>query len=1203
MLNTNKSKSGIVATVLIGAAMLFCFSMAALAQTATGGLRGVITDASGAALPGATVTARNVATSVETKTTATGEGVYSIPRILPGKYYVAVEAPGFKKTEVTDIEVSIGKDAVIDVKLEAGAITEVVTVTGGSEALVEKDTVQISTTVSEKKINELPYTPGTGGGLDQLALLTPGATTGFGNVNANGVQISVNGNRSRSTNFTIDGVDNNDLSIGGPVFFIRNNELVSELQVVTNNFSAEYGRNQGGIVNYVSKSGGNEYHGVGTYDRLDNKHFNSLSNLERRNGDKNPVQNFSNIFSYAVGGPVIKNKVFFFTTGFFQRNPGSTIFRSTSYAPTPAGIQALKQAFPNNAAIQYWADFSPFALPLGTVSARTDIAPATLQVGGVTVPLAAPQRTVLQPNPLDEYTVRGDANLGDKHRFWGRYFRQNQPSPNAGAGVSGFTYDIPAFTRQVGGGWTYTASPRLVNEFRFNYSRFFVVFGGGGSGGKGNIPHPDDIDTALTNLNLGAITVGGRSLFSVGPATNLPQGRLVQAYQYTDIVSYTRGNHQLKGGIDFRRLDNTVPFLPAVNGAYTADAAQQLADNKLASLTVALGPANLTYNEFDKYYFFQDDWRVRPNLTLNLGVRYENTGQPINLLNDITTARESDPQQAFFRQDIPLEARVVPRIPTDSNNWAPRIGFVYSPNNRDGLLGRLFGENKTTIRGGYSIAYDAAFYNLLLNISTSAPTVFLNTASTAVNPALNIGIPDAVPTGDKVRSLALQQGLISFRTLDPRLLNRTIPDPKFAAPYTQQWSLGVQRELFRNNVFEVRYVGNKGTKLFQTVNANPFIGNLVNGFTRSFFDLTANSQQTLSFRGFPSLLPANTTPAPNGRLFQAGAIRERINGVSSSYHSLQMRYDGRFRSQWTYGLTYTYSHAIDNSSEVFSFNGGNSVAISQNPLDTTRAERGNSGFDVRNAFTANFLWELPFMREQKGFLGRVAGGWQVNSIIRVQGGRLFTPLHSTSSRNPYEDSVFTQAFFGSVSHFRPFAGNPNAPLDRVAITDTDACVFYGRCNIDPATGNRFAALPAGQNTFIPSPTGFYLLNDLNRTEPVPGVSGKTRPILTPVSPNDVRFIVNGAGAASRFGTPFGNIGRNTFRGDRTENVDLSIFKDFRITERFQLRYRFQMLNAFNHPNFGIPNTISLDTAGTTFFNFQENDGGRRTITMGLRLSF
>src|SRR5262249_31770194 len=149
---------------------------------------------------------------------------------------------------------------------------------------------------------------------------------------------------------------------------------------------------------------------------------------------------------------------------------------------------------------------------------------------------------------------------------------------------------------------------------------------------------------------------------------NLPQGRLVEAYQYSDIISYTIGAHQFKGGIDFRRLDNVSPFLPNVNGAYTAGDAQQLVDNNFQALTIALGPATLTYNEFDKYFFFQDDWRIRPNLTLNLGARYENTGQPINLLNDITTARENDPQQAFWRQDTPFEARVVPRVPTDGNN-------------------------------------------------------------------------------------------------------------------------------------------------------------------------------------------------------------------------------------------------------------------------------------------------------------------------------------------------------------------------------------------------------------------------------------------------------------------------------------------------------------------------------------------------------
>jgi outer membrane receptor protein involved in Fe transport len=1184
------------------------------AQTATGGIRGFVTDASGAAVPNTTVTAKNIATNAEFKITTSGEGLYAISRILPGAYNLSFEASGFRKTEINAVDVSIGKDTVIDAKLEPGTISDVVTVTaGGIEALVEKDSVQISTSFQEKKIQELPIAvPGTAGGLDRLALTAPGVTVGFGNVNGNGVTLSANGNRARSNNFTIDGVDNNDLSIGGPSFFIRNPELISELQVVTSNFSAEYGRNQGAIVNYVSKSGGNNYHGKLIYDRTDNANWNTRTNLEKRqnavnpNVFKRPLQNFSNIFGFAVGGPVMlprfgeggkplvdgRNKLFFFTTGYFQRNPGSVFLQSTGLSPTPAGIALLKSNFPNNQALQYLANFSALALPLGTVSIRPDIAPVNVDIGGVSVPFAAPQRTVLTPNPLNEYTLRMDGNIGEKHRLWGRYFRQKQPLPDAGAGVAGFTYDNPAFGRQLGGGWTWTASSRIVNEFRINYSRFFVLFGGGGSGGPGNIPAIEEIDKALTFMNIGGITAGGRALLNVGPATNLPQGRDVKSYQYTDTLSITMGNHQLKGGFDFRDLDNFAPFLPNVNGAYLFSNLTQLAANTPTNLTVGLGPSNLTYGEFDQYYFFQDDWRVRPNLTFNLGVRYENTGQPINLLNDLTVKREGSSSDAFWRQNLPLAARVVPRVPSDNNNFAPRVGFVYSPKSDSGLMGKLFGDNKTTFRGGYSIAYEASFYNLLLNISTAAPTVFLTTAT-------GLGVPNANPTGDVVRNSAIQAGAISFRTLDPRLLNRTLPNTTFYSPYSQQWSLGIQRELGRN-VFEVRYVATKGTGIFQTINANPFVGNLVNGFSRTYFNPTTNATATQAFPGFASKLGVNVTPqvctdvagtpdnegACNGRLI-AGVqnIRERINGVKSIYHGLQARFDGRFRNQFTYGMSYTYSHAIDNSSEVFSFAGGNSVAISQNPLDLTRAERGNSGFDARHVFTATWLWELPWMKDQKGFLGRVLGGWQVNGILLVQPGRLFTPSQALSSRNPYEDGGFTAAFFGGASHFRPFAGNANAPKDKVGITDVDACIFFGFCGTS-----------GGNPILRPSSTGYYLLNDLN-------TSTAANRVYTSVTPNDVRFIYNGPGAAIRFGTPFGNVGRNTFRGDRNENVDLNLFKTFRITERVNLQYRLQMINAFNHPNFGIPNSINLDNAGTTFFNFQENNGGRRVLSMGLRLSF
>jgi len=841
-----------VLALLITSAALLPWTMSpASAQTTSGGLRGVVVDTNGAVVPGATVVAKNTATNVEYKTTATSEGTYAIPRILPGKYDVSVEAQGFKKADYTGVEVTAGRDTVVDVKLEPGAITETITIAGGSEVLVEKDTVQISATFQTRKIQDLPINI-PGGGLDRIALLVPGVTPGIGaNVNANGTQISANGQRTRSNNFTIDGVDNNDLSIGGPNYFIQNPAVVAEVQVITNNFSAEYGRNQGAIVNYVSKSGGNEYNATLTWEHLDRKNFDTLTNIERRSGQKDPAPNLVNLFGYAVGGPVIKNRVFFFTTGFFRRNPGVLDLRTTALAPTPAGIQALKSAFPNNPAVQYYSDFSAFNLPIGNPQIRPDVAQSTITVGNVTVPMAAPQRFVTRKNSLDEYTLRGDANIAEKHRVWGRWFRQSQPGKDSLADVRGWTGDIPLFTRQLGGGWTWSITSRMVNEFRFNYSRLFVIFGGGNSGGKGQIPHPDDIDKAFTFLNPLFTAANGSSILSVGPATNLPQGRTVESYQFSDNISITSGNHHLKLGVDFRQLENKVPFLPNVNGAFTFGDTQRLANNNPNSLVVALGPATLTYDELDQFYYIQDDWRIRPNFTLNLGLRYENTGQPINLLNKVTSERESDPAKAFWRQNLPLEARVVPAIPTDSNNWAPRFGFVYSPRFASGFLGRLLGENKTTVRGGFGIAYDATFYNLMLNISTAAPTVFLTSAV--------LPVPDANPTGDKVRDSAVRSGLIRFNVFDPRLLTRTTVNPNFVSPYAEQWLFGIQRE-FSKNVFEIRYVGTHGVSLFQTINANPDIGNLVNGFSRNYFDPTTNTTRTLNFPGFSQFLPSGVRP-------------------------------------------------------------------------------------------------------------------------------------------------------------------------------------------------------------------------------------------------------------------------------------------------------------------------------------------------------
>src|SRR5262249_23236284 len=235
-----------------------------------------------------------------------------------------------------------------------------------------------------------------------------------------------------------------------------------------------------------------------------------------------------------------------------------------------------------------------------------------------------------------------------------------------------------------------------------------------------------------------------------------------------------------------------------------------------------------------------------------------------------------------------------------------------------------------------------------------------------------------------------------------------------------------------------------------------------------------------------------------------------------------------------------------------------SVPVSQNPLQLTGIERAYSGFDVPHSFTANFIWTLPFMSSQKGFLGRIVGGWQLNGTARVQNGIRWTPTQPLG-RNPYEDSTYMSAFISSqLSQFRPFAGNPSAPHSSVAITDVDACVFYKLCGTTVVT-----RIVNGQpvsdtlGNMRPSPTGYYLMSDLNKKA------------FTPVTPNDVRFIINGPGSAVKFGTPFGSLARNTEFGDRIETMDLSVYKTFKITESINVQYRLQMINAFNHPVFAL----------------------------------
>ncbi|MCM3869317.1 MAG: TonB-dependent receptor [Pyrinomonadaceae bacterium] len=1237
-------------------------SLSVFAQATTGNLKGTVTDENGAGVAGATVTAKNQQTGVESSFTATGEGFYNITSLLPGTYTVTVEGSGFSRSVVTNVEVRVGTDTPVNVALKPGSVSETVTVTAGMEEIVQREQSQISASFETRKVSDLPSN-GAGGGIDTLALLAPGVIANrVGGTNTNGAGFSVNGNRGRSNNFQIDGADNNDLSVGGPALFVDFQDSVQEYQIITSNFSAQYGRNQGAVVNIVGKSGGNDFHGTGFLFHQDAAVLNSLNNIDRASGQERNPPSLYNVFGgtfgghfplprFGEGGPsLISGKDRFFFFGGYQgiRNPASTLGQSTSLGVLNTEFARLQAAFPGNAIMNTIATFSPWAIPgarLNSASTGTPIIstqfnlsaagtcpraiavtatpnPAcgaytafinpstgqpfltggpydTLNFGTAAAPrlfqAAQYERTLPTGYDEDYYTLRLDLRVTEKDNINVRYINQTSASQNALAGTaSGFNGDLPAGSKHYGAGWTRTFSNSVVNEFRASYQRIGVEFGGGcDPATPGCIPAPDQIGVALANITFPTVLgiTKTNSMPTIGPATNLPQGRVGKVYQFANNLNWTLGEHSLIIGAEYKYLDTIVPFLPNFNGSFQFNSLARIQNNAPNAVSITLGDPLLPFKEKDWYFFLQDDFKIRPNLTLNLGVRYEYTGQPINTLHDVSVARESNNATAFFNPSLPVSARSVPEIPVDKNNFAPRLGFAYTPKFWQGL----FGEDATVFRGGFSIAYDPAFYNILLNVQSSAPFSIALTVPTSSLPASGspAGLPDN-PYGNVVRTAA--SGILPRGVLNPIYLAQTVVSPDFHAPFSRQFSFGMQRQIGRNHVAEVRYVGTQGRDLFQNVNGNFFIGPLVNGLVRNVLipdgpDAgTAPDTTSVSFPSFSNLLPPGTVSQVcvndpttldlenvcDQRQLRQGGLTIRSNTASSDYHSLQSRYNGRFlKNALSLGLSYTFSKTMDNASEIFAF-ADIASPNAQNPFCLDDCERSLSNLDRPHAFSANFIYDVPFFKEQRGVVGHILGGWQVNGTYILTSGAAYTPGQTFNGSNIGLGNTYLTA--GD----RPFIGNTGVDERQVAISQIDASFVFG--------------IPA-QNL-----NGFWSLNSINSTGD-----------LVAVTPNDVRFIFNGPGAAKIFNTPFGSSPRNYLRGPIFNQLNMSLFKNLKIFENLTLQLRGEAFNVLNHPNpgFGVAAggalpSINVGNAGLEGGGFAEHKDislANRVVQVGFRLIF
>ena len=979
---------------------------AAWSQITTGALSGTVTDPAGAVVVGAKVDVINQGTGVTTPLISNDAGVYRAAFLIPGTYTVRVTAPGFRTFEAKGIVVELAREPVVNATLQLGTAAETVEVTGTAPLLVT-DTSQLSTNVQSQSVLTLP---GLQGGIDKMALISPGVVVGFGNINSNGLLFSANGQRARSNNFLLDGQDNNDPTIAGPGYFFSNLEAIGEYQVITNQYSAEYGRNAGAIVNIRVKSGTNAFHGAGTYFRRDDQNWTALDNIQRADGLTNPPKYLDSILGGQFEGPIIRNRVFFnvWTQREWVRQSAGYIGTGSTLAPTPSGLQELQTYFPNSPTLQNYVKYGPWSIPLGnpTIVPNSTVMQNITTPGGATVsiPFSSIERFVATPRDNWDAGAHVDYHISDKHQIMGKFYNQDNNTPYAASnGQAGYFIGTPSHSRQVGGNWVWTATPTLVNEFRFSFIKSeFDDFGGNTYG--------------FDNLGKNIANVGITGYLGYGLAYNLPQYRLVNSYQYQDNLSKQLGRHALKMG--FQLINDNIPigFLPNMNGVYTYSSFQQYLNNTPSAFAGAAGIAVEKPHELDQAYYIQDDFRFRPNLTFNLGLRYEFSGQPINLLNEETVARESG-SGAIWNTALPLAERTYPNLPAPSKNFAPRIGLAWAPKNHGGFLGTLLGHDATVIRAGFAIAYDPAFYNLFLNAATAAPVVFAYSLSGS---SLTAPMPSDITAANLQKLYAPPPGV------DPRTLNQTLFAPNFKNPYSESYTFGIQRQIGQNMGLEIRYVGTEGVSLFATRNGNPYIAGFANN-------------------GFSNVLPNGVVPGVNpdckvcnGRLDPShGVVRLRDNSAHSSYNGLQTAYTIRnLFNQLSLSSAFTWSKTIDNISEVYAFTTSGSVVLGQDPFNVGPGERGLSNNNVPAAFSLEATWEMPWLKGTSHWYNRVAGGWTIGAFEVAQAGRPMTVLQNNLNVNPLEDSAI-DSFLPSPSELRPFLANPNAPLSSVGQYNAD----------------------------------------------------------------------------------------------------------------------------------------------------------------------
>ena len=1136
----------------------------------TGGIAGSVQDQTGAVIPGATVTAVSETTQATQQVKTNAQGAFQFADVPLGSYTVTVNATGFGPSKVTHVRVVAGNVTQLAAQtLQPGASTQTVQVEGDAAQLINTESAQVETTIDSEQVASAPVT----GALDNLTMMVPGVvnTHSDGMSNTNGANFSVNGQRGRSNNSEIDGQTNNDTSIGGPSFFFDNQDAIQEVQVITSDMGAQYGRNMGAVVNYITKSGTNTFHGTG-FEIYTGSWLSSLmqyqkdpqfgfcpSGVSPSTGCTAPtVPRFvQNNWGGTLGGPILKNRAFFFGSTLWSHTYESGVVDTSAGGlfPDPNGLSELKTDFPGNPAVAALTLNGPYSTNAGNpqpIASTVTTVPVTDGNTIQNIEVAQFERTFPTQIFDQEHLGRIDYQMTQNDRFYFRYNYQNNPyNPafylvSAATAAGGGYPNVNGVSHEAGGDWTHTFTPNLVNQLRYAFQQSNIAFEAGA------IP-----TCTIANFDscTSTVTLGG-NFASYGYGAGLPQGRFVKVNQVQDNASWTRGRHTILFGTEIDYQDSPWGFLPNAPGVFNFTpgststplrntGSNAALDNGLtamlegvAQVSLAEGSPTIPFKETDFAFYGQDNWRVMNNLTLNLGVRYEYFGQAVNFLHNESVAEQTG-STPFWSTSLPLSATTVSSVNPDRRNIEPRIGLAYTPGNL----------RKMVIHAGYAIDVDPEFYELFVNMATSAPVV--DSGNFSCDGVTVSCLPSNGLTFATVQSA---DGKLLPIGGDPRGYPTTTVPTNFRNPMGETYTLGFQYQVAPAAVANVSYVGNHTFGQFQALNANPDILDVQSAFPGYGSGTTVCTDPTQ---------PGYTRPDCSHSL-----VLMYGNTAFSIYNALQTSLTVRNFHNWTGTASYTYSRTVDNVSEFASSGaGGTTNAFAQNPLNTDVAERGVSGNSYPNIWGIQMTYTEPWFHNQHSILGRLLGGYFMNAFYQYNGGQPYNPI-----QNSY--SVASTPVLADIAGT---SGNPAniSPATAASINTTQA--EYGFCDVGFAQQFGNPCRPILSNPKAPMSSIGINLGPGGYVDYVTGA---------PTTASAEHWLWNNQYESIALNNPFPGVGRNILRGDSFSDLDLSVGKNVHLTERVSMLMQASAFNVLNRAYYGTPDPNVEDSSFGGFLSTQ-----------------